>query len=241
MSTFNDLVLAFDQSPQALKDLGLFLCIGSDAYDFADSTVSGNQLSGFESGGSLDESKRFVKGATYSLAWGTPGENNAPVIGGPDSVTITVDENIPGNIGDAFSASDDGGGAITWSVDGAAADRFISISAGQLSVKSAYGLNYEAMAIIQFTVIASDGVATDSVAVTVRVIDVDEPPQGCVVTDLLCATLTVEVVDSVHGPIGYARGEIWVAFGYRVRTWRSHIRNCSFDFGERFVKAEFRG
>ena len=122
-----------------------------------------------------------------------------PVIGGPDTVTITVDENTPGNIGSAFTATDDEGDSITWSVDGAAADRFNISSAGQLSVASATGLDYEDGAILQFTVIASDGTNTDSVAVTVRVSDVDEAP----VIDGP-DTVDISVFEYVIGNIGSA-------------------------------------
>ena len=105
--------------------------------------------------------------------------NTLPVIGGPDSVTITVAENTPGNLGDAFSATDADGDAISWSVDGTDAAEF-AISSGQLSVASADGLNYEDGASDRptrsLTVIASDGTSEDSVAVTVTVTDVAEPP-----------------------------------------------------------------
>ena len=106
--------------------------------------------------------------------------NTLPVIGGPDSVTITVAENTPGNLGDAFSATDADGDAITWSVGGTDAAEFAISSSGQLSVASADGLNYEDGASDRptrsLTVIASDGTSEDSVAVTVTVTDVAEPP-----------------------------------------------------------------
>ena len=106
--------------------------------------------------------------------------NTPPVIGGPASVTIEVPENTPGNLGDAFSATDADGDAITWSVGGTDAAEFAISSSGQLSVASADGLNYEDGASDRptrsLTVIASDGTSEDSVAVTVTVSDVAEPP-----------------------------------------------------------------
>ena len=110
----------------------------------------------------------------------TSAANQAPVIDGPASVTINVAESKPGDIGSAFTATDgdaidiiDG---IAWSVGGTAGDKFNISSAGQLSAASATGLDYEEGAILQFTVTASDGTDSDSVAVTVRVSDVDEAP-----------------------------------------------------------------
>ena len=107
----------------------------------------------------------------------TSAANQAPVIGGPDSVTMKVAENTPGAFGSAFTATDgDAVDTITWSVGGAAGDKFNISSAGRLSAKSATGLDYEEGVILQLTVIASDGTDSDSVAVTVRVSDVDEAP-----------------------------------------------------------------
>ena len=80
-------------------------------------------------------------------------------------------------VGSAFTVTDgDPFDTITWSVGGAAVDYFNISSAGQLSAKSATGLNFEDGQILQITVIASDGTASDSVAVTVRVSDEIEPP-----------------------------------------------------------------
>ena len=126
--------------------------------------------------------------------------DDPPVIDGPDSVSFTVAENTPGNIGSAFTATDDGGGAITWSVGAAAGDWFEISSAGQLSVKSATGLDYGDGSILQFTVIASDdNDLTDKVAVTVRVTDVAEPP--VIGGD---ASVTIEVAENTTGNIGSA-------------------------------------
>ncbi len=104
--------------------------------------------------------------------------NNAPVIGGDASVTITVDENATGKIGGAFTATDGDGDTITWSVGGTGANSFdiSDISGGQLSLASGSTLDYETQSSYSVTVTASDGTASDSVAVTVRVTDVREPP-----------------------------------------------------------------
>ena len=102
--------------------------------------------------------------------------NTPPVIGGPASVTIEVPENTPGNLGDAFGATDADGDAITWSVGGTDASSFEIGVGGQLSLASGVTLNYETQTSYSITVTVSDATDSDSVAVTVTVTDVAEPP-----------------------------------------------------------------
>ena len=124
----------------------------------------------------------FAVAALYSpLDPANAQSNTAPVIDALPT-DLTIAENATGNVGSPFTATDaDAGDTITWSVGGADGDQF-SISAGQLSVKSATGLdytglNYEDGATRSITVTASDGNGgTDSEAVTVTVTDVREPP-----------------------------------------------------------------
>ena len=74
-----------------------------------------------------------------SGAGATSTDNNAPVIGGADCVTIEVAENATGNIGSAFTATDADGDTITWSVGGAAGDEFSISSAGQFVGEVGHG------------------------------------------------------------------------------------------------------
>ena len=122
----------------------------------------------------------FAVVALYSLPDQASAQSNqAPVIGALPT-DLTIAENASGNVGSPFTATDPDGGAISWSVGGADGDEFSMDSAsGQLSVTTGLdytGLNYEDGATRSLTVIASDGTDSDSVAVTVGVSDVDEPP-----------------------------------------------------------------
>ena len=172
---------------------------GTDASSFDISDISGGQLS-LASGSTLDYETQSSYSVTVTASDGTgsdsvavtvtltdvdeqppappdPGSspNNPPVIGGGATVTITVKENATGSIGSAFTATDADGDTITWSVGGTGASSF-NISGGQLSLASGATLDYETKASYSITVIASDGTGSDSVAVTVRVTDVREPP-----------------------------------------------------------------
>ena len=71
------------------------------------------------------------KSATLFSDHSVAAGNDAPVIGGPDTVSFTVAENDPSNIGSAFSATDADGDAITWSKGGSAGIKFNINSAGQ--------------------------------------------------------------------------------------------------------------
>ena len=199
----------------AVGDTISWSLIGTDASSFAitgSSLISGStgQLS-LASGVTLDFEIKNSYDITVIASDGTNTDsvavtvtvtdvNDPPVIGGPDSVSFTVAENTPGNIGSAFTATDDEGDTITWSVGGAAGDKFEISGAGQLSVKSDTGLDFEYASILSVTVIASDDTNTDSVAVTVRVTDVaDEPP---VIGGP--ASVTVTVAENTPGNIGSA-------------------------------------
>ena len=104
--------------------------------------------------------------------------NQAPVIG--TIPTLAIAENATGNVGSPFTATDaDAGDTITWSVTGSSAFT-IDPSSGQLKVTTGLnytGLDYEDGATRSITVTASDGNGgTGSVAVTVTVNNVREPP-----------------------------------------------------------------
>ena len=210
LATGNDLVFELDKSPIPLRSLGVSLCIGSDTYAFKGTSTLDNQVYWFGSDNEWDTTKAFVDGTTYSvaLALGPPmTPNTTPVISGPDPVAITVAENATGNVGSPFKATDeDAYDPITWSVGGTTAVNFAISNRGQLSVTT--GLDYESAPTHSLTVTATDGNGgTDTVAVTVTVTDVYEspvgPPADCLVTDLLCATLTA---GEASGSTGYDRG-----------------------------------
>ena len=201
----------FDKDTTALLDLDLALCIESDVYAFRGAYYNpghGIQLSWTFRGEGIAGPVAFVDGTTYSVAVVRAPANQAPVIDGQDTVAIGVAENTTGDIGSPFTATDaDFGESITWSLTGPDAssfvisgdNRFSNSRDGQLSLASGVTIDYSTQSSYAITVIASDGTDTDSVAVTVRMLE------GCLVTDLLCATL-VAGTDSA-GLDGYLSGE----------------------------------
>ena len=107
-----------------------------------------------------------------------PAGNTAPAIGGAATRTFEVAENTAGGtpFGAAFTATDaEADYALAWRLTGNEAGAFAIDGSGQLSVGSFTVLDYESgRAVYRFNVEVSDGGLTDSVAVTVRVTDVEE-------------------------------------------------------------------
>ena len=138
---------------------------------------------------------------------GTTVANVAPVIDGDDPLTISVAENRTGAIG-TFTATDaNAGDSITWSREGADASSF-TISGGVVSVASGTTLDYESdKTSYSLTVKASDGVAADTVTVTVNVTDVEEA--GTVSIDSTSPMLNAKLTASLSDPDG---GEINIAW-----------------------------
>ena len=120
------------------------------------------------------------------------GTNNTPSVPAfaSDTVTRTVAENTaaPGNVGAAVTATDDDGDTLTYSLSGASAAFFaIGENTGQITVGSDTTLDFEANSRYEVTVQVTDGEDTDGVeevtpgiddtiAVTINVTDVNEPP-----------------------------------------------------------------
>ena len=118
--------------------------------------------------------------------WSTSGEgatsavpNIAPVFTEGDTASRAVDENTAADVafGDPVAATDDDGGdTLSYSLSGTDAASFAIVeSSGQLETK--VPLDYETEASYSVTVTARDGSGgMDSIAMTVNVNDVDEPP-----------------------------------------------------------------
>ena len=112
--------------------------------------------------------------------WSDPGSgrtaNNAPVLAaGP--LTLTVHENTAADIaiGAAVGASDADSDPLTYTLEGADDASFAIVeTSGQIRVQAA--LDFEATNSYSVTVRADDGTDSDTVAVTIDVTDVDEPP-----------------------------------------------------------------
>ena len=105
--------------------------------------------------------------------------NNAPVFA-TDTATREVAENTAAgeNVGDAVTATDDDvGDTLTYTLEGADAASFdIGSSSGQIQTKTGVTYDHEAKASYSVTVKADDGTASDTIAVTINITDVDEPP-----------------------------------------------------------------
>ncbi len=116
-------------------------------------------------------------------AWSASGEgstsapNRAPVFP-EDALSLDVDENTTAGapFGDAVTATDPDGDPLAYSLSGADAASFeIETESGQLTVKAP--LDYETRSSYSVTVTASDGALSATIAVSIMVTDVDEPPE----------------------------------------------------------------
>ena len=114
--------------------------------------------------------------------------SNNPASFAKDSDTRSIDENSAANanVGAAVTATDSDNDTITYSLTGTDAGKFeIGSSTGQITVKSGTSLDYEAKTSYSVTVNATDKKAADgtanttiddTIAITVNVSDVNEPP-----------------------------------------------------------------
>ena len=114
---------------------------------------------------------------------GTIDINNAPVYSA-DSVTPTLREHLGDatetserNIGGRLTANDADANTLTYTLEGSDSASFtIDENTGQLRTKAGVNYDHERKSSYSFTVRASDDSASDTIAVTVSVTDVDEPP-----------------------------------------------------------------
>ncbi len=101
--------------------------------------------------------------------------NVAPVFTAGVSATRSIAENTAAgtNIGNAIAATDADNDTLTWTLSGTDAASFdIVNTSGQLQTKAA--LDYETKNSYSVTLTVSDGTLTDSITVTITVIDIDE-------------------------------------------------------------------
>ena len=138
---------------------------------------------------------------TYTMTIHVTAENDAPVFD-DDTLTRALAENTPAgeNVGDPIpQANDIDGDTMTYSMEGADADSFdFDVSTRRLATKSGVDYDHEAKSSYTVTIKAADGNgATDTVAVTIDVTDVDEPPdapQAPGVTATAGSTTSLDVV-----------------------------------------------
>ena len=102
--------------------------------------------------------------------------NEVPVIGADVETVLSIPENTASgvNIGGTLPASDpDDGDTLTYSLGGTDAAAFSIVeTSGQLQTKSA--LDYETKNTYAVTITVSDGALTDSVDITINVLDIGE-------------------------------------------------------------------
>ncbi|MCG9127788.1 cadherin domain-containing protein [Candidatus Poribacteria bacterium] len=103
---------------------------------------------------------------------------HAPVFNEGQSATRSIAENTASNvdIGDPFTATDQDSTTLTYRLSGSDASHFsISGATGQLKTNSP--LDREETASYSVNVIASDGQLSASIAVTIEITDINEPPR----------------------------------------------------------------
>ena len=107
--------------------------------------------------------------------------NNAPVFANA-SLTRSVAENTAANtnVGAAIPAATDADGdTLTYSMEGTDASSFnFNASTRQIQTKSGITYNFETKSSYSVTIKVSDGTASDTVAVTINLTDVNEPPSA---------------------------------------------------------------
>ena len=119
--------------------------------------------------------------------------NTAPVFTDGASATRAFSESI-GNtgeaaardIGNAVAATDADSDAITYSLGGTDAAKFqIATATGQIQTKADSVYSHEGAASLDVTVTANDGTDATTIAVTISVTDVDEPPLVPTITEVV--------------------------------------------------------
>ena len=109
--------------------------------------------------------------------------NNAPVFS-DSSATRELQENIgdatvttAANLGAAIRADDSDNDPLTYTLEGSDSASFTIVEqTGQLRTKAGVNYNHEAKSTYRFTIRASDSAASDTIAVTVRILDEEERP-----------------------------------------------------------------
>ena len=124
----------------------------------------------------LSESRTSGATGTVSAA---SGSNSVPVFPTATTTRSVAENTATGqNVGSAVTATDaDAGDTLTYSLEGTDAASFGIVStSGQIQTKAA--LNHEAKSSYSVTVKASDGTGSATIAVTISVTDVTEPPSA---------------------------------------------------------------
>ena len=161
------------------EDLGedadsFVLNAGDDVFAFQDGSKDFDFARGWPRPGSWSD------GESVSLIIAKTGSPNAAPVFPGDSATRELPENSAAgvNVGAAVTAMDDDGDTLAYTLEGTDAASFdIDASTGQIQTKSGVTYDHEAKPSYSVTVKADDSNGgTDTIAVTINVADVDEPP-----------------------------------------------------------------
>ena len=142
------------------------------------STASGDgPLSSAQNAGILGLRPLYALSQVFLV--GEPRATAAPAFSA-DSATRDVAENsaVGANVGNAVTAADTDGDALTYTLEGTDAASFIiDASTGQIQTKADVTYDHEANSSYSVTVKADDNYGgADTIAVTINITDVDEPP-----------------------------------------------------------------
>ena len=159
-----------------------YLLSGTDASSFAIDSTTGQ----LKTSAALDHETKAFYTVTVTVSDGTTIDritvtitvtdvNEAPVFADGSSITLSIDENTAtgSNIGSTLSATDPDGDTLTYTLGGTDAASFSIVgTTGQLKTKS--DLDYETKSSYEVTVSVSDRSLTDSIKVTINIMDIDE-------------------------------------------------------------------
>ena len=159
-----------------------YLLSGTDASSFAIDSTTGQ----LKTSAALDHETKASYTVTVTVSDGTTIDritvtitvtdvNEAPVFADGSSITLSIDENTAtgSNIGSTLSATDPDDDTLTYTLGGTDAASFSIVgTTGQLKTKS--DLDYETKSSYEVTVSVSDRSLTDSIKVTINIMDIDE-------------------------------------------------------------------
>ena len=123
----------------------------------------------------------WVDGELVSLSISVSGPNSLPAFSGEDLARSVAENSLAGtNVGAPVTAADPDGGTPTHTLEGTDAASFeIDSGSGQIQTKSGVSYDFETKSSYSVTVKAEDSAGgTDTVALTITVTDVNEPPSA---------------------------------------------------------------
>ena len=194
----------------------LTLHLGSDSFALANASVDSTGSRFDWTGHGLSWSDGETVAASLSFS------NAAPDFGA-DSATREVAENSDAgtNVGAAVTATDGNDDPLTYTLEGTDAASFAIVSAsGQIQTKSGVTYDYETTPSYAVVVKADDSNGgTDTIAVAINLLDVDEAPDG---TPATAPTIdTVSITSTPGADETYAIGdtiEVTVTFDQEVKV-----------------------